>query len=31
MPAQAGRGLQFRKNLFAFGKLVMQADKRKTA
>jgi hypothetical protein len=29
--AQAGCDARFRKDLFAFGKLVMQADKRKTA
>lgn len=28
--AQAGNDVRFRKNLFAFGKLVIQADKRKT-
>lgn len=28
---QAGRDARFRKDLFAFGQLVMQADKRKTA
>ena len=28
---QAGSAVQFRKDLFAFGKLAMQADKRKTA
>jgi hypothetical protein len=31
MPAQAGNDVQFRTNLFAFGKLVMQADMRETA
>ncbi len=29
--AQAGNDMRFRKDLLAFGKLVMQADKRKTA
>jgi len=29
--AQAGNDVQFRKDLLAFGKLVMQGDKRKTA
>ena len=29
--AQAGRDVQFRKDLFAFGKLVIQADRRKAA
>lgn len=29
--AQAGNDVRFRKALFAFGKLVIQADKRRTA